>query len=91
MTNGVKKPRLIISVFLFVSVMAFIATSLNLMDLSPFNSWFYLSSSLIFSWLYLNPEIGKSKISSLPAIYSTKAWFLVPASGIVSVLGAVFT
>jgi hypothetical protein len=91
MSSSVKKSRIIISIFFIVSVIAFIITTLNLIYLSPFNNWFYLSSSLFFAWLYLNPEIGKSKIGSMPTISATKAWYLVPVSGAISVLGAIFT
>ena len=91
MSSGVKKSKIIISVFLIVSVIAFLITTLNLIDLSPFNNWFYLSSSLFFSWIYLNPEIGESKLGSMPAISATKAFYLVPVSGAVSVLGSIFT
>jgi len=91
MTIGVNKSKIIIALFFIVTVVGFISSTFNLIDFVLFNNWFYLSSSLIFIWLYLNPKIIQTNIQSkTPPLVQTKAWYLVPVAIAVFVLGFVF-
>ena len=91
MSIGVNNYKKIISAFLIMSVIAFFGSTFNLINLTPFNHWFYSSSSLLFLWLYLNPEIGQSNIKNIPSITQTKAWYLLPISGVFSALASILT
>jgi len=92
MNIGVKKSQIILAMFSAVSVIFFIISTLQLVNFSPFNNCFYLSSSIFFAWLYLNPAIAQSKkLNNMPVLLNTKAWYLVPVSFLIGTLGYIFT
>ena len=71
------KVKVILQVFVLVSIVAAILDFSGIIDLHPFNGYFYAGSSLFFIWLSINPEICQLKINdNYPNILKTKGWFL---------------
>ena len=83
------KVKIILRVFVLISIIASILDFSGTIDLQPFNGYFYAGSSLFFIWLSINPEICQLKVNdNYPNILKTKGWFLGVSGLFLAVVGS---